>query len=247
MRLVNLCRHKTAGWDGFIFVDDNGTVQITNGVLAWSPTPRRMETLEMVAEVDTQRILAYMDDRTEWKSIAALLQGELPDFRQDVEYLSRPLIQSMNYEISGERVRIACPHTCFVDMRLNSRLEREPLLDSYRQILQMARAQNVKISYSNHMKRTLVTKWEEYESAITERAALFRHLVTQAQVVEARGIHYGCSDDKELSLLTEMRNRLIPYGYRDSIVSHISMISHRLETFHDNLTRDPKCYSKIVL
>lgn len=88
MRLVNLCRHKTAGWDGFIFVDDNGAVQITNGVYTWSPTPQRMEALEMVAAVDTQRILAYMADRPELETVAALLQRELPDSRQDVEYLS---------------------------------------------------------------------------------------------------------------------------------------------------------------
>ena len=88
MRLVNLCRHKTAGWDGFIFVDDNGAVQITNGVYTWSPTPQRMEALEMVSAVDTQRILAYMADRPELEPVAALLQRELPDSRQDVEYLS---------------------------------------------------------------------------------------------------------------------------------------------------------------
>jgi len=247
MRLVNLCRHKTAGWDGFIFVDDNGAVQITNGVCVWTPTPHRLESLEMVAEVDTQCILSYMAGHPEREPFAALLQGEFPDFRQDVEYLSRPLIQDMHYEISDEHVRITCPNTCFVDVRLNGKLERESLLDRYRQVLQMAKAQKVKISYSNHMKRTLTTKWEEYESAVTERAALFRRLVTQARVVEARGIHYGCIDYKELSLMTEIRNQLTPYGYRNSILSCISRIAHQLETFQRDLLYDPQRCSMIVL
>ena len=247
MRLVNLCRHKTAGWDGFIFVDDNGTVQITNGVGVWIPTPHRMETLEIVAAIDTSRILEYMAGHPEREPVAALLQGELPDFRQDVEYLAGPMIKDVRYEISDEHIRITSPNTCFVDMRLDGRLERESLLDIYRQVLQMAKAQRVRISYSNHMKRTLMTKWEEYESSIAARAALFRHLVTQARVVEARGIHCGCSDDKELSLLTDIRSQLMPYGYRNSILFRISSIASQLEALQRGLAHDPDCHSMIVL
>jgi len=247
MRLVNLCRHKTADWDGFVFVDDDGSVQITNGVCTWPTTPQRMEALEMVTEVDTQCILAYMAGRSELEPVAALLQGELPDFRQDVEYLAGPLIKAMDYKISDEHVRITSPNTCFVDLRLGGRLEQEPLLESYHQVLQMAKAQRVRISYSNHMKRTLMTKWEEYESSIAARAALFRHLVTQARVVEARGIHCGCSDDKELSLLTDIRSQLMPYGYRNSILFRISSIASQLEALQRGLAHDPDCHSMIVL
>ena len=247
MRLVNLCRHKPAGSDGFMFVDDHGTVQSTNGVYTWSPTPQRMEALEMVAAVDTQRILAYMASRLELEPVADLLHGELPDFRQDVEYLARPLIEAIDYEISDEHVRIACPSTCFVGMRLNGKLEREPLLDSYRQILQMAKAQKVKISYSAHMKRTLTTEWDEYESSLAAQAALFRRLITQARVVEARGIHYGYSDDKEFSRLQDIASKLTAYGYGNSILSHISSIAGQLKSLQRDLTRTPDRYSMIAL
>ena len=247
MRLVNLCRHKTADWDGFVFVDDDGSVQITNGVCTWPTTPQRMEALEMVTEVDTQCILAYMAGRSELEPVAALLQGELPDFRQDVEYLAGPLIKAMDYKISDEHVRITSPNTCFVDLRLGGRLEQEPLLDIYRQVLQMAKAQRVRISYSNHMKRTLTTKWEEYESSIAERGALFRHLIAQARVIEARGIHYGCSNDKELSRLMEIEEKLTSYGYGNSILPCISSIASQLESLKNDLTHDPNRYSMIAL
>lgn len=247
MRVVNLCRHKTVGWEGLVFVDDDGRIRITNGVCIWAPTPHRLDSLEMVAEVDVQDILTYMAGRIEWEPIAALLQGELPDFRQDVEYLSRSLIQNVSYEISDKHVRITSPSTCFVDMRLSSRWELEPLLDNYHQVLQMAKAQKVKVSYSAHMKRTLVTEWEMYKSSVVEQAALFRHLVTQAHVVETRGIHCGHIDDKELALMMGIRDKLMPYEYGNSILSRISEIAHQLETFQRDLTRNPQCYSMIVL
>ncbi len=100
---------------------------------------------------------------------------------------------------------------------------------------------------TNHMKRTLTTKWEEYESSIAERGALFRHLIAQARVIEARGIHYGCSNDKELSRLMEIEEKLTSYGYGNSILPCISSIASQLESLKNDLTHDPNRYSMIAL
>jgi len=97
LRLVNFCRHKTAGWEGFIFLNVHGEAQVTNGICIWPLVPRRMDSLEIVETVDTQHILGYLASRPGNEPVAALLQGDLPGFRQDMEYPSDPLMDGVCY------------------------------------------------------------------------------------------------------------------------------------------------------
>lgn len=97
MRLVNLCRHKTAGWEGFIFLNAHGEVQVTNGIYVWPLIPCRLDSLEIVEAIDTQRVLTRFASHPGNEQVAALLQGDLPDFRQDMQYLSNPLVDGVCY------------------------------------------------------------------------------------------------------------------------------------------------------
>lgn len=247
MHVINLCRHKIAGWEGAIFLDGTGEVMVTDGSCVWSMTPARMKSLEFVETVNMQRLLHHLAFRQNSTPLIALLREGLSGFRQDVEYLARPLIEDVRYEISDTRVSIRCPHTCFIDVPSGTYFDQQALLDSYREILRIAKTHDVRISYSLHIKKLLKTRWEEYEADVAERNRTFRWLSAQAQVVQLRGIHRGCSDDKELSLLTELQGRIIRYGYRNSVASQIASAAHALETLRRDLPRTPERYAMITL
>ena len=247
MRVINLCRHKNAGWDGVIYLNENGEVMVTDGAGIWSLTPQRMKSLEFVEKVDMEKIIHYLYYRQGASPLIALLREQLPDLRQDIEYLSRPLLEDVQYDISDTRVKIHCPDTCFAEAYLGTHFDRQALLDSYREVMRTAKAHSIRISYSTHIKRRLKDQWEEYEASVEDRARLFRWFSAQARVVELRGLHQGCIDDKELSLLTELQNRIIRYGYRNSVISQIASAAHTLETLRQDLSRSPERFAMIAL
>lgn len=220
---------------------------VTDGAGIWNLTPQRMNSLEFVEAVDMDKILRYLHYRQGTAPLIALLREELPDFRQDVEYLSQPLIRDVHYEISDTRVNIHCPHTCFVDTCLAPRLDRQALLDSYREVMGIAKAHHIRISYSTHIKKLLKEQWAAYEAGMEERERLFRLCSAQARVVELRGLHQGCVDDKELSLLTEMQDRIVRCRYGNCVVTQIASAASRLETLWQDFSRSPERCARITL
>ncbi len=237
MRLVNLCRHKSAGWDGFIFVDAKGEVQVTNGICIWPLIPRRMGSLEIVETVDTQRILGYLAARPGNEPVAALLQGNLPDFRQDVRYLSNPLVDGVCYVIEDDHVWIYSPHACLVEARQEYQVSRDELLREYRQVSRLAKELHVTIydTSINNTEQILQTRWNEYEAAMIMRENLLSSLVAQARVVEGRGIHRGYVNDKELSTLLELQSQVKSYDSEDGVIPCINSLSRKLVNMRDRL------------
>jgi len=237
LRLVNLCRHKTAGWDGFIFVNAKGEVQVTNGVCIWPLIPRRMDSLEIVDTVDTQHILDYLASRPGNKPVAALLQVDIPDFRQDLQYLSNPLVDGVRYVVEDDLVWIYSPHAFLVEVWQEYQISRDKLLREYRQVSRLAKELHVTIydTSINNTEQILQTRWNEYEAAIIMRGNLFSSLVTQARIVEARGIHHGYANDKELSILLELQSQVKSYDSEDGVIPCINSLSRKLVNMHDRL------------
>lgn len=61
MRILSYCRHKTAGWEGVIFQEDDGQVWITNGPAIWNDSEKRRASLETVAQVDLAAICKNLE------------------------------------------------------------------------------------------------------------------------------------------------------------------------------------------
>lgn len=230
MRLINLCRHKTAGWEGFIFVNTKGEVQVTNGICVWPLAPHQITALEIVDTIDTRSILASMTSHPGNETLATVLREELPDFRQDMQYLSKPLVDEVCYVINGECVRIYSPHAILVEVWQKYSVSQEDLLDTYRQLLRLSKELHVTIydTSINHTDQILKTKWNEYETAIIRRGILFSSMVTQARIVETRGIHHGYANDKELSTLLELQRQARSYDSADSVITCINTLQQKL-------------------
>jgi hypothetical protein len=169
------------------------------------------------------------------------------DLHGEDKYLERPLIEGVIYTIEDDYVRISCPHTLFIETRRVMPIDIDTVKNLYKDVLLLARQYSVKISYANHFKKQIDQGWAEYERSCEEVGALFSEIITQAKVVQERGIHIGSIDDTELDKLTAMQNKHNEVFWRSSIVSRFSQIKRSMEQNVQSLSNpDLGCY-KIYL
>lgn len=144
------------------------------------------------------------------------------------EYLSRPLLEGVVYQISDDHVSICSRSTGFIDARMDAPLKKEDLLAQYSQVLRMAREKGAKISYTSHVRRIIRKDWKDYEAAFHRAQCLFRQLAAQARVIEQRGIHYGYRDDPELERLDKLNAQFQAYGNLNSVISRMVAAKHHM-------------------
>ncbi len=147
------------------------------------------------------------------------------------DYLSRPVIKGIVFEISEDRISIQNPGTSFIMARLDPPLEKAALLEQYQRVLRQAKAKRVRISYTAHIRKTICENWEEYEKAVHEKQRLFQQMMALAYTVKERGIHLGWRDDAELEHLCQLQYQFQSYGWGGSAASRInSAACHLRET-----------------
>jgi hypothetical protein len=165
----------------------------------------------------------------------------------DAGYINRPLIESVNYTIEADRVSIACSHTSWVNEARIKPLDKAELLTRYANVYRAAKAQNIKISFANHMRKKIIERWAEYENAIRSAGMVFDGLVEIAKAIRERGIHYGCGDDLEVAKLTVERNRHMEFHWRSNIITQITGIAHELRRLEQRLSSGNFGYGMIWL
>jgi hypothetical protein len=163
----------------------------------------------------------------------------------DAEYLTRPLIEGVVYTIEADHVSIASPTTLWVNERRIAPLDKGTMLALYSKIHKAAKSQNVKISYSRHMRRQITERWVVYETAAQVAGETFDRIVKLAESVRERGIHIACCDDQTLDKLTTACNKHMEFHWRTSIVSQMSAIARELRDLDRNLSSANHCLYKI--
>lgn len=153
-----------------------------------------------------------------------------------MEYLERPLIEGVEYDISETCVAIQSQSTCFVSYSVPARLQKETMLLQYKRVLQMAREQGVKISYSRHIRRTICEQWADYLAECEKQEHLFQELREVANSVKRRGIHMGHADDEELAKVYKITGELAKFRYGGRPISRITGIGHDLQTMEKQLS-----------
>ena len=144
------------------------------------------------------------------------------------EYLDRPLIDEVVFEITETRVSIQCPSTIFVRCVLPERCNKKAMLRLYRRVLQLAKARKVKISYSLHIHKTIREQWDAYIAAREEQEQIFQQLRESATTVQQRGIHLGYCDDTELDKAIKYSWRVAEIARKSNAAWQITSFTHRL-------------------
>ena len=194
MKILMFCRHKSAGWEGVIFQEDDGRIRITNGAAIWDDSEKRRASLEEVKTVELQNICDGLEHYNLHDRLPALLRA-----RMDQDYLARPLVKDLRYEISEQQIDIRCSGTILAQAKGPSPiLDQKSLLEQYSSVLKLGKERRVQISFVNHMRRKIRTHWKEYLTAAADRAQTYQKMLDQARVLEQRGIHIGYRYDKML-------------------------------------------------
>lgn len=243
MKIEAFCRNKKAGWTGVIFREDNGRTRITNGVAIWDDSEKRRAGLDLVERIDLQEVC----DGLERYHLNDQLLAALQSFPQDTvladqEYLARPLLEGVTYEITEERIRIKNDHTVLAEAKgPDSLLDQKKLLEQYRNIYQMAKKRGVKVSFSEHYRWKLQRKWKEYESDAEARQESYRRLLEQARVLQNRGIHMRYADDGELNRWRELyrqytkhNDALAPCAGMERLAQELAGLERELSNLSDN-------------
>ena len=163
------------------------------------------------------------------------------------EYLKRPLIEDVSYEITETRVAIQCPHTCFVGRTLPGRYREDDLVDLYRRVLQMAKEQGIRISYSRHIRKTIREQWPGYVAGREKQERLFRELRDAAEAVRQRGIHMGHADDEVLARIYGIVSSLDRLSFDDEAMRGIPEAAHQLQALERELSGTHGRYDMIAL
>jgi len=147
----------------------------------------------------------------------------------DAEYLKKPFLEGLNITIDADYLRIASTATIHGEARLHKRFSKTELYALYMHVLRVAKEKNVKIGYRRHYRREMYGILVEYGRACTAADELFGKIITQAKVVEARGLHYGTRDDAELEKLQTLCGEYNKNFWRDAVISKMEAIYFDLE------------------
>ena len=164
-----------------------------------------------------------------------------------MEYLERPLIEGVGYEISETRVTIQSPNTCFVSYVLPERCQKDQMLNKYQCILRMAKEQGIRISYSRHIRKTIQEKWPDYVAGREKQEQLFNELRKAASTVQQRGIHMGHVDDKELDKVYQIVGLLDKLHFSNGAMSIIARFEQELYMLEHQLAKGQGNYDMIRL
>ena len=230
LRILAFCRHKSAGWEGVIFREDDGRTRITNGVAVWDDSEKRRAALEEVKSVDLQTICEGLERYSLHHALLELLRTD-PEAvdKQDQEYLAEPLVEELRFQISDEKIDIRCSGFIFVQARgPAAALEQKALLEQYQRVLQEGKARKVQISFSNHFRRRLLERWDEYLTAVEDRLRTYRKMMELAWLLERRGIHLGYCNDHVLQDLYDQHSSYSAFYHAGSPCQEMEWIAREL-------------------
>lgn len=164
----------------------------------------------------------------------------------DREYLAKPVLPNMQYEITDKRIYIANDNTVFINVCNIEKFRQEDILEKYKELLAVCKQYGVKISYTNKYKSYLLDIWPRYTKDIEDYKKFYAELKKKAEKVKKRGIHFGCSDDIALKDMTEFSYNLNSYRYRVSSISQVTEIYNTIINHIKNINMEFQYNPNIV-
>ena len=155
------------------------------------------------------------------------------------EYLKRPLVEDVVYEISENRIRIASPHTIFIEII-------KPGIISLTEVEQMFRTVKKAITEKKNVTLKGVTKflptvrelYTEYLQAIETISKNFTEAFQLSHKMKVDGIHIGCLDDEVMLKLLEKQNEIVKQHYRGTAFSEFTDYYHKIKHVYQDIQKD---------
>ncbi len=121
------------------------------------------------------------------------------------EYLQRPLIEGVVYEVTDESVKISSPHTIYIIVRKESEVPLSEVESQFRKLKKEAKESGkVRLNGVTKFLPTIRSLYPSYRKTLERTNTLFDEVVKMIPKFEADGLHMGCTDDE---LLKEIRDK----------------------------------------
>lgn len=154
-------------------------------------------------------------------------------------------------EITDEYIYITSSSTCFIILNNHKKVDIKNVLKKYTEVIKACREQKIKISYSNHYKKTLLDEnfVSSYNKEFDEFEDIYNQLKDGWTEKLKKGLFRGVRDDEEYNALGALYCKAQPYNYRNSFISRIEDIQHTIDTYYKDIVENKfnNNYYKIVL
>lgn len=133
------------------------------------------------------------------------------------EYLQRPLIEGVVYQIDNKTIRIWNDCTTFIQIHNCRKVTLQEVQANFRQLQQETKASGkVKLKGSTELLPAVRQLYQAYCACCDNIERIFSELTELVLRIERDGIHAGCSDDELLEAATGKQNEITRYYYRNT-------------------------------
>ena len=135
----------------------------------------------------------------------------------DTEYLSKPLIENVRYNITDNVIEVDTDSTSYCRMKRirYTNITEQELRKLYNEVVMLARSNKIKISFKKKTKELIYNNIVGYYENVKTANELFEQCKEVFQEVQKRGLHLGTLDDIVLEKGQSIKNKygeLFYYG-----------------------------------
>lgn len=152
------------------------------------------------------------------------------------EYLKRPLVEDVVYEISENKIRISSPHTIFIEIIKPDIISLTEMEQMFRKLKKAVKEKkNVTMKGVTKFLPTVRELYKEYLQAIETIRKNFTEAYQLSQQIKVDGIHIGCLDDEVMLKLLEKQNEIVKQHYRGTVFSEFTDYYHKIKHVYQDI------------
>ncbi|MDC1809089.1 hypothetical protein POZ03_01275 [Bacteroides uniformis] len=131
------------------------------------------------------------------------------------EYLQRPLIKSVIYEITDSQINISSPHTIFLSVHRDTEVPLSEVERLFRKLKKEAKdSGKVRLNGVTKFLPVIRSLYPSYHIAVERINKLFSEMVEMVPKIKNDGIHIGCVDDELLEEAKKKEEEIISFYHR---------------------------------
>lgn len=137
------------------------------------------------------------------------------------EYLQRPLIEDVVYEITDNKVQVQNPCTLFIRVEKQEKIPLAEVEQLFRELKKVAKdTGKIKLKGVTKFLPAIRSLYPSYIEAVEKINKNFSEISEITHRLKSDGLHLGCSDDELLKTATALQNEITRLHYRNTDFSH---------------------------
>lgn len=136
------------------------------------------------------------------------------------EYLQRPLIEGVVYEMTDNFIRVRNSNTLFINLEKSDRIQLAEVEKLFRELRKIAKENpKLKLKGVTKFRPTIRELYPEYCKSISLIEKNFSEISEMFRQIQIDGLHIGCRDDELLNLANAKRFEIERQHYKNTSYS----------------------------